>query len=204
MSANTIVDKINEKSKEEIQYLLNEGQKQAKLLEDKILDEAKQKAEKIINSAKTKMEDYKKSEKLKATLNVRKATLAKKRQLIDDVYKLALNKLNDIDDTTLEKIIKNTILSCCMAGEVELIIAEKHYDRYMNIISKFKDELEANLTKKHKINCKLSFSKRAGDEMGLIFIGKDFDVDASFVSMLNTIKEKSEKQIAQILFESKG
>ncbi len=204
MSANAIIEKIKQKSEEEIALMKNEANAKAEEIENNILDEANKKAKDILNSAKMQTEEYLKSENLKASLKARKDTLTIKRQVIDKVYAIALDKLNLVDDVKLANILKKTMLSYCMWGDVSVLISQKFFDRYMNIINSFKEDIELKLTQKHGIVTKLSFKKSDRDEMGLVFIGEDFDVDASFPNMIKSIKEQSEKQVTDILFKSEG
>ena len=103
MSANTVIEKINAKAKQETEQLLAESKENAKILEEGIIKVAKKKAEEIIASAKSDVDKYRDTQNLNASLEQRKNNLAIRKKIINDIYKIAVNELNNMDDNTLLK-----------------------------------------------------------------------------------------------------
>ncbi len=204
MGINSVIDKINQQAKEETEQLLSECKKTAKELEESILATANKEAEEIVNVAKAEVEEYRKSENLKAALKTRKDTLALKRKLMENVYTTALNKLSELDDAALLKFSRRVIINECMPGNVTVLVGNRHFERYESILNSSIVDIENELSKKHNQECKLNFKSGNFDDLGFVFVGEKWDVDARFCSIIDSIKQDSEQKVAQILFETRG
>lgn len=203
MSANTVIEKINAKAKNEVEKLLSESKESAKLLEEGIIKIAKEKAEEIINSAKTDVDDYRDTQNLNANLEERKNNLSIRRDIIKQAYNIALNELNNMDDKTLLSFSKSVILKNCMCGNVNILVSKKYFERYNLILNSELKELSNKLSEKFNQACSLTLKPSEFDQMGFILEGEKFDIDTRFDNIVENIKQTTEKQISDILFNVK-
>lgn len=203
MSANTVIEKINAKAKLETEKLLSESKENAKILEEGIIKVAKKKAEEIIALAKSDVDNYRDTQNLNASLEQRKNNLAIRKKLINDIYEIAVSELNNMDDNTLLNFSKAIILKECMSGNVNILVGEKHFDRYKLIFSSELKEISNELEKKHNLACNLTLKPSEFNQMGFILEGEKFDIDARFENIVENIKQECERQISNILFKVK-
>jgi V/A-type H+-transporting ATPase subunit E len=203
MGANAVIDKINSKVEEEVLNIIESANKKAQDNYNDIIEKAKKDSDNILKKANDKAKDYIKIQKLDANLASRKNTLALKQNIISEVFKEALEKLNSLADNDLIKLIDRLVLNECMEGNVILSVSKDHIERYKNLFDSTKiKEWEDSLKNKYGTTSKLSFEKRDFGNGGVLFVGKTYDIDASFDVLLNLVREEKENEVCNLLFKN--
>ena len=171
-----------------------------------ILEEADIKVVSLIDSANTLAKDYRdktapqienekkaiiKRKESVADIEVKKIILNAKREMIDNIFSTAEEKINKMKSGDYLKFIKLLIEKYAQDGD-KVIICKKDADI---INDKFINEIAAE----KKIDLMLSgtFGDFTG---GIILSSKNFDKNLTLKTLLRQIKEKNITEIAGILF----
>lgn len=125
-----------------------------------------------------------------AELDVRKELLAAKREVLDDVYALALKKLENLSKKQYLSILSNMLQKYAEVGEQ--IVLSKNAATY-------RKDIETLPVVQEK---KLELSESCGDfSGGILLLGEKCDKDLSFDTALKTLKTQIESETAEHLFE---
>ena len=140
--------------------------------------EAKKQAEEIISRKSTL-----------AKLEARKNLLSARQKLVEIVYKRAVNKLNEMDKGEYEEFIISLIGSYAEEGD-EVLLPEN-------------SKLSAEEVERTEIVKSKRLTVRSGGKFngGIMLVGKKFDKDLSFTALCDSIREKTESEIADELFK---
>ncbi len=184
-----VVKKIMEDAEKERQKILE----MAKIEEDKILKDAEKTSEEIIKRAEKEAQIRKEDEKNRklsaVRIKIRKEILAKKREIIDELLKKALEKV--IRDEGYSDRMKELLKNSVVTGEEEVIVSknEKVLD----------DKWLKEFNKKEKTKLKLV---KEGDFIGgfILKCGK-IEVDCTLESLLQSKRTEIEINLNKILFE---
>jgi vacuolar-type H+-ATPase subunit E/Vma4 len=104
-------------------------------------------------------------------------------------------------------LIKKMILNENIKGNETLVVAQKDQTKFIHLFSSGKlvndcyvlDKLNSLLgDSKHQLRLAKNYANIDG---GFIIIGESYDIDVSYQTLLNSIKENFESQIAKMLFE---
>lgn len=125
-----------------------------------------------------------------AELDVRKELLAAKREILDDVYTLALKKLENLSKQQYLSVLSSMLQKYAEVGEQ--IVLSKSSEIY-------RKDIETLPVVQEK---KLSLSESCGDfSGGILLLGEKCDKDLSFDTALKTLKTQIESETAEHLFE---
>ncbi|MGL5764866.1 MAG: V-type ATP synthase subunit E [Sarcina sp.] len=195
-----------------LQQITSKIKKDAEVQKEIILTEAMEKATVIINKKKSaadkdaadlieksKKEAIKKAERVLsgATLKVRNDKLVAKQKMIDEVFVLAKEKLCSMSNTELLKFIEAKILNSNIVGDETLIISQK--DQKV-ITQEFVDILNKELKSINKLG-ELTISNEFRNFDGGFIIEKNgIEVNNTFDSLVEALREEMEFEIANIMF----
>ncbi len=183
----------------------------------KILDEAKKKREEILKKAKERAEEIKgrgkeelkrlertEKERIKKLaeaererilsaerLQIKKDILAKKREIIDRVYKRVVEELKKLPKKEYRSFYKSLIMKNFITGTEKIMIALDDKKRLKGI------GVELNREKGLKFPAEEYTEKIEG---GLILVGERVDVNLSTDAILRELREKTEAEVVKILF----
>ena len=183
----------------------------------KILDDAKQKANEIIKEAENKKREIeaktkeqitrikKETERMvldqknreydritgRARLALRNDMLRLKREIIDELFNKAIDRLVNKKSDEYLKIIRELLSRDEISEGGELIIGEKENRIDEGFIKAINEEMDGSFT--------LS-SERRPIRGGFILRRGKVEIDASFETLLEAKKERLEMELAKILF----
>jgi V/A-type H+-transporting ATPase subunit E len=160
--------------------------KSAKALELQMLEKAKIEAstakQRIISST---------------ILTVRNEKLMAMQEIIDKVFKDALEKLLVMGDKEYLELIKRYLLSMPIAGNEELILPIK-------LRNVFSDGYLAEINAALKLSGKIGEMKLSSDERninsGFIVIKNGIEINNTFENLVNSLREELEAEIVKELF----
>lgn len=192
MPIEKLIKKIKEEAEEKAKNILKQAEEEKK----KILENAEKERIRIITYAKREAQEEKKRRLLsireEERINQEKKITAKKREIIEMVFKRGSIMLKNEDAKEYKKHAEKLFELAVEDGDEEVIL-DKDENR---IDASFID----NLNKTHNWNLKLSSQR---EDMGGGFKlkkGKKV-IDVSFPVLFSTVSEEFLPEIAKILFE---
>ena len=192
MSAETVTIKIEEKARAAAEAIISEAKEKADKEREITLSNAKSRADKMLENSKQNAEIAERGRAQADALNNKLGVLGAKRQMLDIAKNDAKAKLGNINETEFARIFKKYISESNLSGSFELLPAEKHREFCKNSIGEFE-----------KCGLKITMSEsNAPFETGFMLASENYDVEFSFDAILDAVFEKSEKDIADILFET--
>jgi len=165
-----------------------------------IRDDAKKKAEsiksQIIADAKSQAEEEKRRFLAFARLEARNSVLAEKQKVIGEVFDKASKELQSLPDREYEDLIKKLLIKATTTGDEEIIFSSRDRKRIT-------DKLVANVNAALKADGKkgnLKISQETREiEGGFILKAEGVEINNSFSSLLNLLREELEYKLLEIL-----
>ena len=204
----SIYDKIIDKGSLDASEIINLGKEKAEAIKASIIGEAKAEADKLINANKKSNQDKVKAKTTNFERLAKKEILFKKKELIDELFVVGLKKLKELKDIELFNLVKKYISLESITGSEIIKVSKADYGKYLSLFSSGKPTDLVLLDKLNKelgpnYNLKLT-NTPANIDGGFIIVGEHFDIDLSFNSILNIIKEDHETKIANILYNEEN
>jgi vacuolar-type H+-ATPase subunit E/Vma4 len=207
---NSIYERIENKGQNDALEIKRIGAEKAKQIEVSTLETAEKDIEKILLKVKSKGEVLLKTKKTEFLQKAKQRSLLKKKELINTVFQEALDKLNSLKDEDLVKLVEKLILADNIVGNEIVKVNNDDYPRYLKLFSSGK--LVNGLISLDKLNLKLKDQKyqlRLSNENvnikgGFIIIGDAYDIDHSYETILSTINDKYETELASMMFKEIG
>lgn len=200
----SIYDKIIDKGSLDASEIIRLGKQKATSIEESIVNEAKLDSQKLLDNNNKANQDRMKAMTTNFERLAKKEILFKKKELIDDLFLVAINKLKTISDFELFGLVKKLIKNESITGNEVIKVSKSDFGKYLSLFSSGKATDLVELDKLNKelggsYHLKLS-NQPAQIDGGFVIVGEHFDIDLSYSSILNVIKEKNETKIANILF----
>jgi len=194
------LEKITERILEDGKLKAAEIRRNAEAKAEQIVAKAQERAEaekvRILLAGQRSAAEEKKKILTMAQLEARNEILAAKQRVIDQVFSSALQKLVSLPDKQYKELIKKMLLKSCQGGE-EIIISPSDKKR---ITPEFVKAVGAALGKKDGI--RLSDENR-DLKGGFILKAGRIEINNSFESLIDSLREELEPQVAEILFGGK-
>lgn len=132
-----------------------------------------------------------------ANLKVRNDKLVAKQNVISDIFEKAKNELNNMSDDKFKEFITNKVLSSNISGNENIIVNE---NKKSVLNEAFIKELNAKLIAANKKG-ELKVSDLNGSFNGGFIIEKDgIEINNTFDSLVDSLRDEMEFEIAQIMF----
>ena len=197
MAANKIIEKIQEEAKQNAETIRTAAETKAASIRAKIIADAHEQVNAINATAKIDAEEAGRRQVLIAELDTRKKSLGSKRAVIEEVFAGAEATLAKLPEDKWEKMITDIVVSASTTGTEKLQVPAQDMDKYKN---GFLTKLNGALSKAGKKGA-LTLSDQPGNfKGGVMLIGETNDYDGSFTTLLQDIRAREEKNVADILF----
>lgn len=187
MSANTVIQKIEEKANEACAEILKNGETRAAEARRTILAAAEMRAAEIESSAKAQADLLLRATAQQAALDNKIDILNHKHKLLSEVREAAKKALSSQLDETRMEFLEKYIRANIGEGTATLQFSEQ----------------DAKLFVAHKKdlgkNVKIGNIETEMDG-GVLVCTENYDVDLSYDALLNSVFEQHEKEIADCLF----
>lgn len=199
MSTEKILQKIRQEAEAEAAATIAAAKEKAEKSAEAILNAAKERGRAIEKAAMAEAEEIKRRKMLSAGLEMRKNTLRRKREVLDEAFALALKRLCGLSDERYEALITKLVIDSAETGTETLCVSQADRARFQNGLI---DKLNSRLAESGKRG-NLSLSPvPANIEGGVIIVGAKADVNASFEALIRFERENAEREVAAILFGS--
>jgi len=185
MKSSQEIDKIKEGANQEREKILIQAEKEA----DKIKDEIKE-------GFKKEGEDEKKKRVIRARSKEKKEILNLKRELINEVFKLAEKEISSLNKEEYLALLKDSLLANIDSGNEEIVFSPK--DKKL-IEGEFINNLRENLKEKGE-KIKISYGLNE-EERGFVIIKEEMQINRTFSNFFSFLREELEIEVAKRLFE---
>lgn len=213
MNIDTIIEKIHQDAAADAASATASANAKAASSAAAIAAEANHKIAEIEKNAKNEIAEVYRRRQLIAELEGRKSALAKKREVLDEAFALALLELCAMSGDKWESLITRIVLESVQTGTEKLRVPAKDLPKYKSGVY---EKLDAAFSHKgallDKLNTALVATGKKGAltlddtaapfENGIVLIGKTTEVNGSFEALLRDAREYCEREIAQLLFSA--
>lgn len=180
------IEEIREKTRAEVAAIAKEyahrAEKLKSELEGKAHARAKEEERRLIVSEQ---------------LELRKTILAKKREILDELYRAAVKRLESISGEEFLELVQELITSNAVSGREEIIISSKQKKLFTPGFMK-------KLNGSYAGTGSFTVADDQGDfSWGVVLREGKRAVDLSLEVLFEQLKEKIESQIAEVLFSEK-
>lgn len=201
MPLDKLIERIMGDARREAQEITDEAARQSEEIDAEAEREAQRTYERKVESARHAAEDEKKQRVTMASLNARKAVLAEKQVLIEEVAGRALEEIADLPEEQYAEMMVRRLLDVVGEQDGELIMSPADRDRVgQDIMSRVNSTLERG-SKKGRVTLSGETRDIAG---GFIFRSGGVEVNSSLESEVGSRKEELESKIVEILFGESG
>ena len=184
MALDDIFKKIKKETEEKVKKIEEEGRKEIEKIEKKYQEEIEKKRKKILDLVKKDAEKKIRQEEIKLLLETRNLILMKKREILDNLYQEILDELSKIEDEKYLDLILKLLKNCPSQGEI--------------IPAKGREKITQEAIE--RANKKLTLKDGLPIKGGFIFVSDDLEIDNSFENLIKIVREKTEIEVAKILF----
>lgn len=195
MEAQQVIDKIISEAKAQAQQIKNEARQKAdaerRALEQE-LDDFRQETDK---QAREAAEDKIERMKARTRMEVRKAFLAAKVALLNDVFAKARTRIREMNDESYRELMANLMVKAVRTGDEEVLVGANDHRIDQNLIK----QVNRRLVNGYKGNLNLS-NEKADIEAGFILRRGSVLVNASGQVLVEMIRDRIEGEIARELF----
>jgi V/A-type H+-transporting ATPase subunit E len=199
--AEKLKQKIVSDAEAEARKTVEEGEDQAGRIRKEARAEAARIASEASAKAKAQAEEHIRRQISLRELEARKAILAEKGKLIDEVFDGALRELKERDKKSGYSITRDLLLKAIEVGDEEIILSPE--DR-QNIDSAFIDNLNASLREAGKRGEVAVSSETRNIDGGFILRRGRAETNSSFGTLLAMLRDDIETEVAGILFGGGG
>lgn len=192
-----ITSKIKQDSEVQRDAILAKANEESKKIIDKKIVSAKKDAADIIEKSKIESVVRKNRILSNAQLKVRNDKLSAKQEVIEKVFITAKEKLNNMSADEFKKFVKSKVLTLDITGDESIIVDSK---RKEILDSEFINDLNSNLKSLNKKG-ELKLSEVEGNFNGGFIIEKNgIEINNTFDSLVNSLREEMEFEIARVMF----
>ncbi|HHX75478.1 MAG TPA: hypothetical protein GX699_11300 [Firmicutes bacterium] len=195
--AEKLTEKILGEAQSFAEQVMSGARQQAEAILTKARQEAENRRNQLLTEARQQAEEKKRRARTIAELEARKALLAAKKELIEDTFTRALERLQHMEPAEYEKVITSMLLAAAETGTEEIIVAAADRDRFTD---SFLQRVNNELVKQGKQG-KLTLAAETRDiQGGFILRTSDAEINSSFPALLRMQREQLEPDVAAILF----
>ncbi len=196
MSTNALIEKIMKTAEAEAEQITNEIMLRAAENEKLSLSKADEDCAAAYKVAEEKCAQIKRTAELTSGLSGRKAKLHAHRELLDEAFSEAYDRIKNADDGFRLSFIENMIVKYAQDAKITASVAEKD----LSLITAKKAEIEAALTGKFGKASSVEFVSDAKIPGGVYMSSLLCDVDCTLDSVFEELRGKYEAEADKLLF----
>lgn len=200
MALEGILEKIRKNAGEKLSAIKQEGQLKRREIISKAESQAKEIRERILKEASQKAELQRRQASVSAGLEYRKEVLKEKRKLMEDCFLAALDELLALPGDEYRALIREMLLNLVTGGEQRVLISS---DDEKRIDQKFLDRVNEEMKKIGRTGHLKLDGVSPNIRGGFVLRTEEVEVDCSFASVLNQLRDQLQTEVAGILFGDK-
>ncbi|MGE5630231.1 MAG: V-type ATP synthase subunit E [Caulobacteraceae bacterium] len=195
------VEKIKEKILQDAENKANEILEKARLQAKEIVENGKQKAARkgreISQKALHDANEKKRIINSIVELEMRKDVLAAKQEVIDNVFNVVLQRMNNMEKGRYERVVLNMLLEAVETGDEEIVLSQTAKEKLSpDFITKVNSSLEA-AGKNGNIKVSEEVRNISG---GFVLKSQGIEINNSFEAIIRQHRDEIEPKVAGILF----
>ena len=190
---NNLIDKIISDNREKAASIEDEAALQAKKIVTDLVDAANKEREAIVNSGAAEAEKEKELIITKNNIDLRDKKLAAKQAIIENVFSMAVDRLNTMDQGSYEAFLTAYLKQIPLNGD-ETLIVPKRYEK-LDIAA-----INASLSQKGKA-ISLTLEKNSRNiSGGFILLQKGLENNNTYEALVDYYRDELEKIVSESLF----
>jgi len=194
MSIENILKRIEEETEEAARGILGKAEAQASLIGEDYAKKGKKLREEIEHRSRVKAADEERRLVVGEELELRKAFLVRKREILDDVYGEARTRLESIPQEAYLDLLRSLIVRHSLSGREEIIVPAAQRNM-------FTADFIASLNRAKGGGAAFSLAGSPGDfPWGVVLREGQRRVDLTLEVIFEQLKTSIESRIAGILF----
>ena len=200
MALESILGKIGKSAEQKAAAIKEESRLRRQEIVSKAESQAQEIRERILKEASQKAEQERRRASVSAELEHRKEVLKERRKLMEDCFQAALEELLHLPTEEYHAFVRKMLLKLVVSGEERILISPEDHKR---IDPKFVDAVNDELRragKKGQLQLEGTLPRLRG---GFVLRTEDAEVDCSFGSLLDQLKDELQAEVAGILFGDK-
>jgi vacuolar-type H+-ATPase subunit E/Vma4 len=193
MAIENIIKKIERDNREKVEGITGEAESKAEEIRADYRKQGEELKEELDEKFRRKADEHRRQIIVSEQLELRKKMLGVKREILEEFYEQARNKIEELSGEEYAAFIKKLILSRAVTGREEILIPEGHKEIFDDA---FIDSLNGEFGEGS-----FRVSPAEGDfSWGFRLREKDRLVDLSLDSFFREVIEDLEPEVAAILF----
>jgi V/A-type H+-transporting ATPase subunit E len=197
MSVEKITEKILSDAQAEVQRIQAEIAKKAEKIQNEGREQAAVIGKEAEEEAKRRAQDQKSKDIATAELELRKALLAQKQELIQQVFDKALKHLANLKGQEYQRFVTELLLKVVEVGDEEVVFSSSDGHK---IGEKLLEEVNGRLAKEGRKGSLRIVREDRDLQGGFILRRGKMEVNCSLQALFNTVREELEPQVSKILF----
>ncbi|RJP74460.1 MAG: hypothetical protein C4532_02645 [Candidatus Abyssobacteria bacterium SURF_17] len=199
MALEHIIRKIDEDARAEAESLLSLARAEADSIKEKARKQAEELRAELLREAEKKAKEHANRIQVLAGLEQRKETLKEKRNLVEEAFTRAEEKIRTLAPDEYCALLKPLIVSAVESGREEIIPSAAHRHLFTpDFLKEINDELGPQRSQ-------LRLSEESGDfAAGFILRESNKETNLTLESIIKDRRDQIEPSIAAILFGEDG
>lgn len=197
MALDGILQKINRNAEDKIEAIREEGRRKREEILAKAGDSAREIKERILTDATEKADMERRRTSVSAQLEHRRETLKEKQNLIEDCFQAALQQLLNLPEEEYRSLFRKLLLRIAPPGEGRVVISPRDQGKIdQAFLDSVNQELKASGKEGH-----LELGGISQDlPGGFLLQSEGVEVDCSFGTLLEQLREEVQTEVAVLLF----
>ncbi len=197
MALSKIIERIKAEALEKSKQIIEDGERQAEAEKHAIVARARQEAEALLEQGTKDAEEQHNRLITLASLDLRKRRGEVRQAAVDEAFSRALDEIGKMPDEQYVELLKQIVLEAAETGEEQIVLSARDRKR---VGAKFTDEVNSALERVGKKAAMTLSDETRNMSGGVILISKDMEINCSFDTTLNLIRDDIEPEVAAILF----
>lgn len=194
MAIENILDRIGAEAEESAREVAARAAAEAEAIAKEYAKKAEKLTAELDGKARARAIEEEKRLVVSEQLELRKTLLAKKREILEQLYIKALDRLESISGDDFQQLMQELIVTGAISGKEEIIVASKQKKF-------FTPEFMNKLNKAYPGTGGFAVAEGTGDfSWGVVLREGKRVVDLSLDVLFEQLKEKVESEIAGVLF----
>jgi vacuolar-type H+-ATPase subunit E/Vma4 len=206
----TIYEKIENKGILDAEQIISNGLAKADSVQVAAIEAATVQLQATFAKTTEKNEHQLKTKTTEFEQSAKQEILTSKKALIEEVLNLALIKMKQLSDVQWKTLVIQTLSGDELNGNETIVASSADQKRFLahfatDQTAKYPVKLDLLNKALSGKDFSLTLSKKVSPVDGGFFVdGADFDIDHSYVTILSTLRDRYESELASILFDGRN
>lgn len=200
--SSTLYEKIEQKGAEDAAKIVAAAEEKASTLVDGVVKAAGNERAERLKAAERQAAAVVRNAVTQARQAAKRVILERRKAAMDDVFVAAVEALASLPDDAYAALVVRFLKDDGLSGTETIRVAAREQARFARLFSSRGDQILDVLAKRLGLSAgKLALDpKPAVIDGGFLVVGRDFDVDRSYRTVLSDLRDGLEPELAEILF----